>query len=72
MTTCYSIRIREHLDTRWSERFAGLTIVNQPDGSTELVGEICDQAALHGVLAQVRDLGLELLALRRIDAIDDE
>ena len=64
---CYSIRIRGHLDARWSERFADLTIVNQPDGSTELVGEICDQAALHGVLAQIRDLGLELLALHHVD-----
>jgi hypothetical protein len=62
----YYIRVKGHLDDRWSEWFDGLTISNRPDGDTVLHGPIVDQAALHGVLAKVRDLGLPLIMVRRV------
>jgi hypothetical protein len=64
----YYIRLKGHLDDRWSEWFDGLTISNRPDGDTVLRGPIVDQAALHGVLAKVRDLGLDLIVVRRVSA----
>lgn len=68
----YIIRVRGHLAPSWSERFYGLTIRNIQGGICELSGEIADQAALYGLLAQVRDLGLELLAVNRAGAQADE
>jgi hypothetical protein len=62
----YYIRVTGHLDDRWSEWFDGLTISNRPNGDAVLHGPIVDQAALHGVLAKVRDLGLPLVAVRRV------
>jgi hypothetical protein len=61
----YRIRVRGHLDRTWSEWFDGLTITNEENGEAVLAGRIADQAALHGILAKIRDLGLPLLALRR-------
>ena len=60
----YRIRVKGHLDGRWSEWFDGLEITNLENGETMLYGEIVDQAALHGVLAKVRDLNLALVAVR--------
>lgn len=59
----YEIRVKGHLDGRWSEWFDGMEITNLEDGETGLSGEIVDQAALHGVLAKVRDLNLTLVAV---------
>ena len=59
----YEIRVKGHLDGPWSEWFDGLAIANVEDGDTILSGEIVDQAALHGMLAKVRDLGLPLIAV---------
>ena len=59
----YEIRVKGHLDGRWSEWFDGLTIANVENGDALLSGEIVDQSALHGVLAKVRDLGLPLIAV---------
>lgn len=59
----YHIRIREHLDPGWAAWFDGLSVVNQADGNTLLAGLVADQAALHGILTRVRDLGLTLLAV---------
>ena len=64
----YRIWVQGHLDGDWSAWFDGLAISNQANGETELAGELPDQAALHGVLAKVRDLGLPLLAVRRAGA----
>ena len=65
----YQIRVRGRLDSAWSEWFDGLTITHDAGGDTTLAGELIDQAALHGVLSKVRDLGLSLLAIdRREDA----
>ncbi len=63
----YRIRIKGHLDSRWSEWFDGLTITNEPTGETLLTGPIPDQAALHGILAKVRDLGLTLVSVTPSD-----
>jgi hypothetical protein len=61
MDELYRIRVRGHLDDRWADWFGGLDLQRQDDGTTVLVGPIVDQAALHGVLARIRDLGLPLL-----------
>jgi hypothetical protein len=60
----YEIRVKGHLDGHWSEWFDGLTIANVENGEAILSGEIADQAALHGLLNKVRDLGLPLVAVR--------
>ena len=62
----YEIRLKGHLDERWAERFAGLTLSHDGDGTTVLFGPVVDQAALYGVLRKVRDLGLPLLSVVHI------
>lgn len=64
---CYEIRIKGHLDDRWSEWFEGLTITLEEDGNTLLTGPVIDQAALHGLLKKVRDLGMPLLSVCPLD-----
>ena len=59
----YEVRVKGHLGGRWSEWFDGFEITNLYNGEAILSGEIMDQAALHGVLAKVRDLGLPLVAV---------
>jgi hypothetical protein len=59
----YQIRIKGHLGTQWSEWFDGMTIVLEPDDTTTLSGPVVDQAALHGLLVRMRDLGLELISV---------
>jgi len=64
----YEIRIKGHLDNRWTVWFEGLTIhILQDNGATLLVGPVVDQAALHGLLAKVRDLGMPLLSVNRTE-----
>jgi hypothetical protein len=58
-----SITVKGHLDQRWSEWFDGLTITHLENGASVLSGHLPDQAALHGVLTKVRDLGLNLVAV---------
>jgi hypothetical protein len=62
----YQITIKAHLDAHWSNWFEGMTITNQPGGEAVLVGPIVDQAALHGLLAKIRDFGLPLIAVQPI------
>jgi hypothetical protein len=69
--TIYEIRVKGHLDTAWSEWFDGLEITNQENGEALLSGDIADQAALHGLLIRVRDLGLPLVAVRSVGPSDD-
>ncbi len=64
MVDTYRIRVRGHLHDRWSEWFGGLVIQRQEDGTTVLVGPVVDQAALHGVIIRIRDLGLPLLSVK--------
>ena len=59
----YEIRLRGHLGSRWAARFDGMTLTTHSDGTTSLEGPVVDQAALHGLLTQLRDLGLPLLSL---------
>jgi hypothetical protein len=61
----YQIRVKGNLDRKWSDWFDGLTIAPQADDETLLVGPVADQAALHGLLAKIRDLGLPLLSVER-------
>ncbi len=62
----YEIRLKGHLDARWAERFEGLTLSHDGDGTTVLFGLVVDQAALYGLLRKVRDLGLPLLSVVHI------
>jgi hypothetical protein len=63
----YEIRLKGHLDARWADRFAGLSFTHASDGTTILAGPVVDQAALYGLLRQVRDLGLPLLSVMQLD-----
>ncbi len=67
MSKFYRIRVGGHLDIGWSEWFEGLRLTHETKGETVLSGSIVDEAALHGVLAKVRDLGLPLLAVNRVE-----
>jgi hypothetical protein len=59
----YHIRVRGNLHPAWSRCFDGMTVIPLEDGNTVLTGPIVDQAALHGLLKQIRDLGLPLLSV---------
>jgi hypothetical protein len=59
----YQIRLEGHLDRQWTEWFDGLTITLEENGDTILTGPVIDQAALHGVLKKIRDLGLTLISV---------
>ncbi len=61
----YQIRIKGHLDRRWTDWFGGMTITLEENGYTLLTGPVVDQAALHGLLRKVRDLGLPLISVTR-------
>jgi hypothetical protein len=63
----YQIRIRGHLGPQWMAWFEGLTITLEEDGDTLLTGQVVDQAALHGLLKKVRDLGIPLLSVNSVD-----
>jgi hypothetical protein len=63
----YQIRLKGHLDDRWAEWFEGLTITLQDSGDTLLTGPVIDQAALHGLLKKMRDLGLPLLSVSPVE-----
>ena len=63
----YCIRVKGHLGPQWSEWFDCMAITLETDGTTTLSGPIADQAALHGLLVRIRDLGLELMSISRDD-----
>jgi hypothetical protein len=65
-TVVYQIRIKGHLGRQWTEWFGGLTITLEDNGDTLLTGPVVDQAALHGLLRKVRDLGMPLLSVNRV------
>ena len=63
----YQIRIKGHLGHQWTDWFDGLTITLEEDGETLLTGPVVDDAALHGLLKKVRDLGMPLLSVNRVE-----
>ncbi len=63
----YELRVQGVLDPGWSAWFDGLQVTSDQAGQTTIAGSVADQAALHGLLAKVRDLGLPLLSVRRIE-----
>lgn len=63
----YEIRIKGHLDSRWADRLEGMSFTHESDGTTILSGPVVDQAALHGLLRKVRDLGLPLVSVIQVD-----
>ena len=63
---CYEIRLKGHLDDRWAEWFEGLTITLEDNGDTLLTGPVIDQAALHGLIKKVRDLGIPLVSVSQV------
>jgi hypothetical protein len=62
----YEIRLQGHLGTRWTAWFDGLSLTNESDGTTLISGLVADQAALHGLLQKVRDLGVPLISVKQI------
>lgn len=63
----YAIRITGHLEDRWADWFDGMTFDRQDDGTTVITGPVPDQAALHGLIERVRDLGLPLVSVAPLD-----
>lgn len=62
----YQIRLKGHLDSQWTDWFEGLTITLEEDGDTLLTGPVIDQSALYGLLKKVRDLGMPLVSVGRV------
>lgn len=62
----YTIRVKNRLDGCWADWFAGLTMAYTQDGDTVISGPLADQAALHGLLARIRDLNLTLISVQRV------
>jgi len=65
----YEIKLKGHLDQSWADWFEGLTFSHESDGTTILSGENIDQAALHGLLKRIRDLGLPLISVNQVPGI---
>ncbi len=63
----YEIRLEGHLDSRWTAWFDGLALTQDSDGTTIIHGLVTDQAALHGLLQKVRDLGLPLVSVTQVE-----
>ncbi len=63
----YEVRLQGRLDRRWSAWFDGMNLTTETDGTTVLCGPVMDQAALHGLLARLRDLGLPLISVTQVE-----
>ena len=66
-SSVYQIRIKGHLSDQWTNWFEGLAIILEEDGDSLLTGPVVDQAALFGLLRRVRDLGMQLISVNRVD-----
>ena len=64
----YEIRVEGHLGTRWTAWFDGMSVTTEDDGTTVLRGSVVDQAALHGLLQKLRDVGIPLISLTPVEA----
>ena len=71
MTDIYEVRVQGHVEDHWSEWLGGLAVQRRADGTTVLVGPVVDQAALHGVISRIRDLGVPLLSVHTPSAAGD-
>jgi hypothetical protein len=67
--SAYRLQIDGHLDQHWSSWFGDLTLIREDDGTTSITGLIADQAALHGLLSRIRDLGIVLISVARVDSV---
>jgi hypothetical protein len=65
----YQIRVRGYLDAKRAAWFEGMTLTHEGEGVTQIAGPVVDQAALHGLLARVRDMGLVLVSVTRLDDV---
>ena len=63
----YEIRLKGHLDSRWTVLFDGMTLTTKSDGTTLIAGPVVDQAALHGLLHKLRDIGLPLVSVNHVE-----
>ena len=63
----YEIRLKGHLDSRWAAWFDGLTLTNESDGTTVICGPVVDQSALYGLLLKLRDTGLPLVSVAKVE-----
>ena len=63
----YHLRVEGHLDQYWAPWFGDLTLTQESDGTTSLTGVISDQAELHGMLSKIRDLGVTLISVARVE-----
>jgi hypothetical protein len=68
----YQIRIKGHLDNQWTDWFGGMTLAQEDNGDTVLTGLVVDQAALHGLLKKVRDLGMPLISVSIVESSNAE
>ena len=68
----YEVRLEGHLDEHWSTWFDGMAVTRADDGTTTLRGRLVDQAALHGLLAKIRDLGVTLIQLDVVEEPDSD
>ncbi|HSL46259.1 MAG TPA: hypothetical protein VK897_22685 [Anaerolineales bacterium] len=68
--TVYQIRVKSHLGSNWTDWFEGLTITLEENGDMLITGPVVDQAALHGLLKKVRDLGIPLISVNPIQSIE--
>ena len=66
VTTIYEIKLKGHLDAKWSDWFYGMTITHELDGATTLCGPLPDQMVLHSVLDRIRDMNLSLMSVNQI------
>jgi hypothetical protein len=69
-STVYQVRIKGHLDAQWTDWFEDLTITLEENGDTLLTGPVIDQAALYGLLKKIRDLGIPLISVNRVETND--
>ena len=70
MSEFYVICVEGHLDEKWSDWLQGMTLRHESDGTSTLEGTLTDQAALHGVLSQIRDLGVPIISFRKVENRD--
>jgi hypothetical protein len=68
----YQIRIEGHLDDQWADWFSGLTVILEENGDSLLTGPVADQAALFGLLKKIRDLGLPLVSIGRVESVKSD